>query len=133
MREHVIRLHKGDDLKKSIIEFTQKENIKAGVILSGVGCCTHVHFRKAKATSEYYEENDFEIVSMTGTIADNGVHIHISFCDDDLRTIGGHLMDGCLIGSTCELVIGELEDYQFTRIFDDSTGYKELVATKKPD
>ena len=133
MKEHVVRLHKGDDLKQSIIKFAQAENIKAGVILSGVGALTRVHLRRAKAEREFECEKDYEIVSITGTIADNGVHVHISASDEELNTIGGHLMEGSIIGVTCELVIGEMEEFDFTRVFDESTGYKELVYNKKPN
>lgn len=133
MIEHVTRLHKGDDLKQSIMAFCQKENIRAGVILSGVGCVTKVHIRRAKAQNDYENENDYEIVGITGTIANNGVHIHLALSDENLNTIGGHLLDGTIVGVTCELVIGELEQYEFTREFDSLTGYKELTYTKKPD
>ena len=47
------------------------------------------------------------------------------------KTIGGHLSDGCIINTTCELIILELPNYTFTREMDDSTGYKELVIKEK--
>ena len=35
---HCIRLHRGDDLLLSIEELAKKENIKAAVVISSVGC-----------------------------------------------------------------------------------------------
>ena len=60
----------------------------------------------------------------------DGCHIHISLSDVDLNVIGGHLKDGCLVNVTAEIVLGEFEDYEFGREFDESTGYKELTIKK---
>lgn len=35
---HCFRLHRGDDLKRSIQDYAKKHGIKASVIVSGVGC-----------------------------------------------------------------------------------------------
>lgn len=128
---HAIRLTKGDDLKESIEKYATTKNIKAGCVLSGVGCVDHVKIRLAKAIDFLEVNDDFEIVSITGTISQDGVHIHISLSDDKGNTIGGHLSKGCIINTTCELVILELPNYTFTREMDDSTGYKELVIREQ--
>ena len=72
-------------------------------------------------------KKDYEIVSATGTLSIDGCHIHISLSDDELNTIGGHLKDNCLVNVTAEIVLAEFDDYEFTREFDQTTGYKELV------
>ena len=51
----------------------------------------------------------------------------ISLSDENLATIGGHLKDNCLVNVTAEIVLGEFEDYEFGREFDENTGYKELT------
>ncbi len=56
-----------------------------------------------------------------------GCHIHISASDVDLKTIGGHLKDNCLIDTTAEIVLAEFDEYVFSREFDENTGYKELT------
>ena len=43
---------------------------------------------------------------------------------------GGHLLDGNLIFTTCELVVLELDEFNFDRAIDPATTYKELVVTK---
>lgn len=128
---HAIRLKENDDLKKSIKEYAKEHNIEAGCVLSGVGCVKHAHIRLAKAVSFLDEDKDYEIVSITGTISKDGLHIHISLSDEEGNTIGGHLSDGTIINTTCELVILELPNYTFTREFDSNTGYDELVINKK--
>lgn len=130
MRELAVRLSEGMDLKKSIQEIAKENNICAGVLLSAVGCVREIHLRRAKAQSDFYNKDAYEIVSVTGTIADNGVHIHISATDEAMNTVGGHLLEGTIIDTTCELVIGILEEFHFHREFDSSTGYKELVAKR---
>lgn len=127
---HAFRLTRGQDLKKEIIAYCQKENIKAGVILSAVGCISHLHIRLAEAKDYIDKEECYEIVSITGTVSDTDVHIHISASDNSGKTVGGHLKDGTIIDTTCEVVMYELKDYIFDREPDKETGYDELAIKK---
>lgn len=131
MKEHAIRLTKGMDLKVEIEKYAKEHNIEAGCIISAVGCLTKLTLRTAGAKSVETIEDDFEIVSATGTISKDGCHIHIAVSDDTLKTYGGHLKDGCIINTTVELVLLELNDYSFNREMDENTGYKELVIRRK--
>ena len=131
MKPHVIRLTYGSDFKTEIEKYTTENNIKAGCILSAVGCLNKLVLRTAGAKSIEEIEDDFEIVSATGTISPDGCHIHISVSDDKLQTYGGHLKDGCIVNTTVELILLELEEYNFTREMDKETGYKELVIKRR--
>ena len=124
---YIFRLHRGDDLKQSILEFCKMNNINSGIIACAVGCCSKVRFRLAGAESFYEDERDYEIVSIMGTISKDGVHIHISFADDTGKVVGGHLSDGCIINTTCEVSIIETNKYKLSREYDEETCYKELV------
>ena len=42
-------------------------------------------------------------------------------------TIGGHLCEGCVINTTCELVVAEIPGTVIEKEFDGETGYDELV------
>lgn len=128
---HALRLTYGQDLKKEIIAYCEKNNITAGTVLSGVGCVKDINIRLARAVNTLTKEGYYEIVSLMGTISKDGVHLHISLSDEEGVTIGGHLLDGNIINTTCEIVILELPNYEFTREFDESTGYKELVIRSK--
>ena len=124
---YIFRLHRGDDLKQSILEFCKMNNINSGIMACAVGCCSKVKFRLAGAESFYEDERDYEIVSIMGTISKDGVHIHISFADDTGKVVGGHLSDGCIINTTCEVSIIETNKYKLSREYDEETCYKELV------
>ena len=127
---YAFRYTKGMDLKKEIESFAIKNNI-SGVILSSVGCLTHLTIRLADGESILERDGTFEIVSVTGTLSPDGVHIHISVSDDEGNTIGGHLKDGCIINTTAEVVLMSIPNYEFSREDDSSTGYKELVMKEK--
>lgn len=68
----------------------------------------------------------FEIVSLSGTLSINGSHIHISVSDGTGKTIGGHLMDECIVYTTAELVIQSTPNLVFTREHDGTTDWPEL-------
>ena len=131
MIEHAFRLHKGDLLKESLQQYCIDHSIHSAVVLSGVGSLEHLRIRLAEAIEFLEKDAHYEIVSLTGTLCMDGVHLHISVSDKDGRVWGGHLVDGCVIYTTAEIVLGELENYQFTREMDESTGYKELVVRDK--
>lgn len=126
MKELAVRLQRGSDLKKSIENIARENNIDTAVVLSAVGCVSRAHIRLAKAKSELEVEDGFEIVSLMGTISKGKAHLHISFSDDLANAFGGHLLEGCIIDTTCELVLGILEEYSSERKYDEETGYDEI-------
>lgn len=127
MKEYAIRLEKGADLKSSISDICIKNGFDTVVILSGVGSVYEVKIRLAGAEDYLESKKDYEIVSITGTVSKGRCHIHISFSDEKGNLIGGHLEKGCLINTTCELVFGVLEQYTSDRLYDEKTGFDELV------
>lgn len=120
------RLTKGMDLKKEIESYVINNKI-SGVILSSVGCLSKVVIRLAGAQNMLEKDGVFEIVSVTGTLSEDGVHIHISVSDENGNTIGGHLKDGCIIDTTAEVVLEVFDNIKLKRKYDNSTGYNELV------
>ena len=132
MKIHGIRLKKGDDLFLSIDRLCREKDIAAGVILSGVGCVTKGKIRDASGVTVKEIDEPMEIVSLTGTCSLKRSHVHISFAKEDLSVIGGHLVEGTLINTTCELVIGELEDMCYDVEYDEKTGYDELIFKSSP-
>lgn len=123
---HCFRLVKGMDLKKEIEEFAINNKI-SGVVLSSVGCLSKLAIRLADGKTVLEDEQPYEIVSVMGTLSKDGVHLHISASDSEGKTIGGHLKNGCIVNTTAEVVILEIKDVEFSREFDESTGYEELV------
>ena len=131
MKAYTFRLKPAQDLFDSIEEFAKQKNIQAGCVLSSVGSLTHATLRLANRSHYNEYEGHFEIVSMTGTVSIHGSHIHVAISDGDGVTIGGHLVSGCKIYTTAEIVIAEFEDVIYKReLLENDSGYEELVVHK---
>jgi len=124
---HCFRLTKGSDLKKEIETYAINNKI-SGFIVCSVGCLNKLTIRLADGKSILEKEGMFEIVSATGTLSEDGVHIHISVSDEKGNTMGGHLKDGCIINTTAEVVLEIFDNIKFKREYDEKTGYDELVV-----
>ena len=127
LRCHCIRLRRDDDLMGSIKVLCEGKNIAAGVVLSAVGCISRGRVRDASGVTIREIDDHCEIVSLNGTVSAERCHLHIALSREDLSTIGGHLCEGCIINTTCELVIAELPGTVIGKEFDNETGYDELV------
>lgn len=126
MEYFVFRLKRGDDLRASIMEYAKKHDITSGAIVSAVGCVSEVNIRKADGVNAYFEVRDYEVVSLSGTISLDGPHFHIALSNENLVTIGGHLLDGTIVNTTMEIVLMKFNKYTLSRSFDEETGYDEL-------
>ena len=130
-RVHTIRILPGEDVMPQLKKFIADNQIEAGFILSAVGSLTHYNIRFANQPEGTQAEGHFEVVSLTGLLGTAGNHVHLSVSDSTGRTIGGHLLDGNLVYTTLEVVIGEDLDHTYQRETDPTFGYKELVIKKK--
>ena len=128
---HCVRLKRGEDLLGSIKALCRDKNISAGVVLSGVGCILRGRVRDASGVTIRDIGEHCEIVSLNGTVSANRCHIHIALSKEDLSTVGGHLCEGCIVNTTCELVIGELPGIDIGVEEDPETGYDELIFLAK--
>jgi hypothetical protein len=123
---YALRLHPGDDLKIKLAEFVKENKIKAGYIITCVGSLNKATLRLSNRNETQTWKEGFEITSLTGTLSPDGNHLHISIADKEGVTIGGHLMDGSIISTTAEIIIGEAPDLIFRREQDSVTTFKEL-------
>jgi predicted DNA-binding protein with PD1-like motif len=121
-----LRLKPNQDLKEELNKFAKDNKIKAGVILTCVGSLKNAKIRFANERVVKAFNEKFEIVSLVGTLSENGNHIHISISNAVGETIGGHLKEGCIIYTTAEIVIGKIKNISFTRELDDETKFREL-------
>jgi hypothetical protein len=92
-----------------------------------VGSLTQAVIRLADRDYHSQFEGKFEIVSLTGTLSVNGSHLHISISDGDGRTLGGHLVPGCRVYTTAEIVLAAFPDLVYRREPCEQSGYDELV------
>jgi predicted DNA-binding protein with PD1-like motif len=128
---YVTRLKPRQDLKIAIEEFIRLNSIKAGAIVSAVGSLEQYNLRYANQPVGKTMTGYFEIVSLTGTLSENGCHIHMSVSNGEGRVIGGHVLTDNLIYTTAEIVLVEFSDLEFERTIDPTYGYEELIIHGK--
>ncbi len=128
MENYTFRLPSGQDLFDSIESFVKEKNIAAGCVLSSVGSLTRAMIRLANRSYNTEYNGYFEIVSMTGTVSIHGSHLHLSISDGDGKTIGGHLVSGCKIYTTAEIVLAAFPEISYKREYAADSGYDELVV-----
>ncbi len=126
-----LRLRPGQDLRVELARFARAKHLRAAWIASCAGSCTRTSVRYANQEGASVREGHFEIVSLTGTLAADGMHVHAAFADSTGATFGGHLMDGSIVYTTAEIVIGELDRAEFTREVDPTYGWRELVVKRR--
>ena len=124
---HALRLRPGDDLFAALNEFTAERNITAGAILTCVGSLATINIRLAGRNSGTCFSQKMEILALSGTLSNDGCHVHISLANSDGKTIGGHLLPESIVHTTAEIVIIQLSGTTFRREVDPDTGYRELV------
>ncbi|WII71807.1 DNA-binding protein [Bdellovibrio sp. 22V] len=128
---HCFRLRPGQDLKKELLYYCQMHHLHAACVISSVGSLTKAHIRLSGGKDVVEFQGPFEIISLNGTLSAEGIHLHVSLSNFEGDVIGGHLMDGCEIYTTAEIVLLENVDLSFTREMDGHTGYKELIVKQR--
>lgn len=126
IKAHAFRLTPGTDIKNEIQSLVTEMQINAGWISTCVGSLTQYNIRFANQFGGSTGTGHFEIVSLTGTVSVNGSHLHISISDNTGKTIGGHLMEGCIVYTTAEIVLLSSDEFVFKREKDGSTEWEEL-------
>ncbi len=123
----VERLKPGEELVSALQRVAFEHNLKAGVVVCAVGSLTVANLRMAGANGGKTIEGPLEIVSITGTLSDTSMHVHLAVSDADGKTTGGHLLAGCKVNTTVELVVLNLSaEWSFDRKIDAQTTYMEL-------
>ena len=128
---HAFRLLPGVDLRLSIEDFVKENNIEAGWVACCIGSLTTYSIRFANQPEAENGNGYFEILNCSGTVSIHGSHLHLCVADNKGKTIGGHLMFGCRIYTTAEIIIVESADYIFSRVHDTQTLFKELHVEEK--
>jgi uncharacterized protein len=128
MKAFALRLHPHQDLRQELESFARSRELRAAFVLTCVGSLRHAALRLADKDDTTHYEDKFEILSLVGTLSPDGAHLHIALADGTGRTIGGHLMEGNLIYTTAEIVVGELAGVRFSRPIDPETTYDELLV-----
>ncbi|WP_206603027.1 PPC domain-containing DNA-binding protein [Leptolyngbya ohadii] len=127
MQVAALRLKPGEDLRRSLERFVKDHSLEAACVVTCVGSLRRVVLRLANQSEGTVYEGHFEIVSLVGVMSCHGSHYHLAIGDRTGQTFGGHLLEGCTIYTTAEIVIGILSDLRFRREFDPESGYRELA------
>ncbi len=118
------RFFEGEDLLEIIASTAKKSNVNSGFFLL-IGTLK-------KAVLGFYRDGKYvpiekngplEIVSCMGNIsvkekAELVVHGHIVVSDDRGNAFGGHVLPGCSVDATAELVLVEIDSGTLRREFD---------------
>lgn len=70
------------------------------------------------ANPRLQRSENFEIVALTGTLSQKGLHVHISVADSTGQTLGGHLLDGNEVYYYVELIIAKIKEAKYTRVWN---------------
>ena len=141
-----VRMAPGDDLFGTTLKICQEKNVKAGVILSVAASLQKAVLRNVWQFPDPFPINDecriftpiggpLELLQMSGNITQTEAgepylhaHVTISMGRPEATCFGGHLVEGCTIFSTCEMVIAELADISFMRLMDKHTRVGEVFG-----
>ncbi|MEJ7677726.1 MAG: PPC domain-containing DNA-binding protein [Segetibacter sp.] len=105
-------------------DYVKANHIKAACIITCIGSLQQVALRYANQSDVETIHGNFEIVSLTGTLAESGSHLHVAISDSTGNMIGGHLKEGSIIYTTAEIVIGILPEVAYEREPDFTYGFK---------
>lgn len=128
-KDFIIKIEKGEDVKKSVMDVVNSGKIKAGSVLWAVGMIQKLeigYFNGKEYEKETYE-GPLEVVSFHGSIAENDpeLHIHISVAGKDHSVVGGHLFAG-LANPLLEVHISKSEGFGMKRVYNPGSTLKEL-------
>lgn len=127
-----LRLRPGDELRTQLQAAVAARGATAAFVLAGIGSLRPACVRLAGADAPLCLEGDVELLALSGTIAANGVHLHLSVADAAGRVIGGHAAPGCIVRTTAEVLLLLLPGWDFARAPDAGTGWAELVIRPHP-
>ncbi|RPI99109.1 MAG: DNA-binding protein [Deltaproteobacteria bacterium] len=139
------KLKIGVDLLEGVKELVIKEGIRSGVFLSGLGALQKAVFRNPKVMPADFKMRDeyrlfveinrpLEMVSFPGWIAtrENGepeIHAHFTastVMNDQIVTLGGHLIPGTITSIKCAVIIGVIEDSRIKAALDPNVNQMEI-------
>jgi len=140
------------DLLTAIEQATEREGIRAGVIVSGLGALKKAVFRNLKWFPKNYPvtpqdrlylevERPLELVSLVGWIApkksgDVEIHAHFSAStveNENLVTLGGHLTQGTICGIKVVIAILVLADARVYVAEDPTTQSFDIYFENAPE
>jgi predicted DNA-binding protein with PD1-like motif len=129
------RLLEGEDLLIGIQERVIQSGMKSGFFMT-IGALSSAVFGlyHAGQYKEIKADGPLEIAACMGDVAVNEasevvVHAHLVVSNEKGEASGGHLMKGCAIDPTAELIVIEALDISLVRAYDEKTKLNLLKLT----
>jgi glutaredoxin/predicted DNA-binding protein with PD1-like motif len=102
-----LHLGPGSDLRASLEQVAIEANA-SGFVLGVVGDLSQAAFQCPGLDEPTLLQGHLEIITLQGTVAPQGVHLHLSLSDGDCQVWGGHLEHGSLVLRGADLLVGFL-------------------------
>jgi predicted DNA-binding protein with PD1-like motif len=130
MKTLALRLTPGTDLRSALAVLLAQHGAQAGYVIQGIGslCAARIRFAGRDDLAEL--SGDLELLTLGGSLAPDGVHLHLTVSDASGQVTGGHAGPGCIVRTTAEIVVALLDEYRFARQLDAATGYPELMISQ---
>ncbi|HTW56152.1 MAG TPA: PPC domain-containing DNA-binding protein [Thermoplasmata archaeon] len=133
----ILRLDDGQDLFEALGAFAERESVRAGAVLFGIGMFRAASFGYWDGSR--YAPHDLtvphEVVALHGTIAraDDrpSVHLHAAVAGPDHRLVGGHLLRAT-VGVLQEVAVETFPGRTFGRPLVESFGLRMLDLEPGP-
>ena len=106
---HPLPLHlgPGSDLRASLEQLAIEAGA-SGFVLGVVGDLSQAAFQCPGLEEPTVLQGHLEIITLQGTVAPQGVHLHLSLSDGDCQVWCGHLEHGSLVLRGADLLVGFL-------------------------
>jgi hypothetical protein len=124
------RFIENEDLLEALTDFVRKVNVKVG-FFSLIGSLKRARLGFFDGVKYQTVEIDkpLEIVSCVGNISLNEedqvvVHAHMVVSDEKGEAFGGHLLRGCIVSFTAEMVLVVCTQTRLRRALDKKTGLR---------
>jgi predicted DNA-binding protein with PD1-like motif len=127
----VLRLQPGEDLRDALEAAVTGHALSGAFVLAGVGSLSAARLRMAGADAPLQLDGDLEILTLSGSLANDGAHLHAALARADGSVLGGHVAPGCTVRTTVEVLLASLPQWQLSREPDARTGHAELVAHRR--
>jgi uncharacterized protein len=132
MQAHPLRLSPGDDLRIALEDLLRQSNWPAAFVIQGIGSLSVAQLRFAGNENPTELRDDLEILTLAGSLSSDGAHLHMSVADPLGRVFGGHVTRGCSVRTTAEILLVILPEHRFSREYDSSSGFVELLIRNEP-
>lgn len=129
----VLRLQPGDDLRGSLVAAfaaLAAGGVQAACVLSCMGSLRAAVLHYADQPQGTVVAGPLELLALSGTLSADGPHLHGSVANALGQVSGGHVMPGCVVRTTAEVVLAVLPGWSFARAPDTAIGFLELVAKR---